>query len=826
MRDSATDGPNCRWCFVFLILLSLAAFAILSYTAVATKSSTYDEPLHAVAGAVQRQQHDFRMDIEDPPLWLYWAEVLNWNRPLPLDLSSRAWREMPSVGRNEWRFAVDTLYHTPDTDGEAYIRRCRPMQIILGVALGCVLAVFTWQIAGPVASLIAVVLFAFDPTFLAHAALVKNDVAITLVILVLVWTLWHIGRQASARATVAVILLSALTLTVKFSGILLVPVVLLLLTIRALMPFEWLGLGRTLTTRQSRLGFSLLLTLAMAIAAYTSVWASYGFRFRASSDGEPIDTQNILLDASFSRTVYDALGTGGQQQVREQAAKNVSDDWSTRLTYVALQHHVLPEAWLNGMLFVNEWARVRPAYLCGQRSTTGWWYYFPLAAVFKSPLATLFAAGILAVAFFAAPIFHARNAKELLKTSGAWTVAALAVPFGVYGLFAASSHLNIGTRHILPLYPFAFMAIAIGLSELIKRRQRLGLVLSLALLAMLVVETIMSWPNYLAFFNAACGGPRGGFQLLADSNLDWGQDLPLLARWQRDHPNNRLYLSYPQTVDPAAYGIRFAALPNNSTFSQPTEVPSGPACVAISSLVLQKVYFRSNIYDELLKVEPAAVLGGSIYIWEENDVVLNMLGMLLMNSNQFPEAAKALERAVRLQPDDAALQSNLGAALARIGRIPEAIEHLRQSVKLNATYDETHNYLGSLLASTGAAQDAITEFERAIELGPNRADFHLNLADVLYENGQPKKAVEHCETALRLQPKFAHACFSLAKALAALNRSQEAIVAARRGIEVAKASGQKGEAEKIEDWLMHHQTDLQRPIPPESQPGSNPSARK
>jgi tetratricopeptide (TPR) repeat protein len=825
MIDSKTDGQNYRWCFVLLIALSLAAFAILSYTAVLTKSSTYDEPMHAVAGAVHRQQHDFRMNIEDPPLWLYWAELPNWSRPLTLDLSTRTWKEMSSTGRNEWQFAVDTLYHTPGTDGEGYIRRCRPMQIILGVAVGCVLAIFTWQVAGPVAALIAAVLFAFEPAFLAHSALIKNDVAITLVTLLLVWTLWHVGRRANAWTIAAAILISALTLTVKFSGVLLIPVVLLLLTIRALMPFEWPVLGHVLTTRRSRLSFSLLLSSMMAIAAYTGVWASYGFRFPASSSGEPIDTKNILVDASFSRIAFDESHSGIQQPTIDQAAKNISDDWSTRLTSIALRYQLLPEAWLNGLLFVNEWAKDRPAYLYGQHSTTGWWYYFPLAVVFKAPLATLLVTATLAVGLFVAPRFYTRHASEFLKTDGAWTIVALAVPVGIYSLFAVMGHLNIGIRHVLPLYPFAFMAIGIGFSGLIQRRPRFGRVLGLIFLVMLIVETFAAWPNYLAFFNAACGGARGGFRLLADSNLDWGQDLLLLARWQHEHPGNRLYLCYPQTVDPAAYGIHFAALPNNSIFSKPTAVPDGSAYVAISATVLQKVYFRASIYDELLKTEPAAVLGGTIYIWEENDVVLNLLGILFMNSNQFSEAAKVLERAVLLQPDDAALHSNLGSALARIGQLPRAIEHMRQAVKIKPDYEDTHNNLGSLLVLTGAADDAIAEFERAIELRPSRADVHINLADILSESGQPGKAIEHYQTALRLQPEFVPAYINLAKTLAALGRSQDAIATARRGIEVARSSGQKVDAEKIEEWLMHYQTELKRNSTADPQSQSAPSAQ-
>jgi tetratricopeptide (TPR) repeat protein len=422
-------------------------------------------------------------------------------------------------------------------------------------------------------------------------------------------------------------------------------------------------------------------------------------------------------------------------------------------------------------------------------------------------------------------MFYVRNAREFLKTDGAWTVVALAVPVAIYGLFAVMSHLNIGIRHILPLYPFAFMAIGIGFSDLIHRRPRLGQVSGLIFLVMLIAEAFSAWPNYLAFFNAACGGPRGGFRLLADSNLDWGQDLPLLARWQREHPGNRLYLSYPQTVDPAAYGIHFAALPNNSIFSKPTAVPDGPAYVAISATVLQNVYFKSSIYDELLKTEPAAVLGGTIYLWEENDVVLNLLGILFMNSSQFSEAAKVLERAVQLQPDDAALHSNLGSALARIGHLPQAIEHMRQAVKLQPEHDDTHNNLGSLLALTGAVNDAVAEFERAIELQPNRADAHINLADVLSEKGELGKAIEHYQTARRLQPQFVPAYASLAKALAVVGRSQDAITTAQRGVEVARSSGQKVDAEKIEEWLIHYQIELKRnsTADPQSQP--TPSAQ-
>src|SRR6476646_7357166 len=170
MNDSAPKRPPSRWLFVGLIALLLGVFAILSYTAAITKSPTFDEPLHAVAGAVHRQVHDYRIDIEDPPLWLCWAQLLNRNRPLKLDLSSTHWTNMTNFGEEEWQFSIDTLYRTPENDADSFIQRCRPMQVALGVFIGCILAVFAWQLGGPIAGLIAVAFFAFDPTLLGHAA--------------------------------------------------------------------------------------------------------------------------------------------------------------------------------------------------------------------------------------------------------------------------------------------------------------------------------------------------------------------------------------------------------------------------------------------------------------------------------------------------------------------------------------------------------------------------------------------------------------------------------------------------------------------------------
>src|SRR5439155_14313412 len=60
-----------------------------------------------------------------------------------------------------------------------------------------------------------------------------------------------------------------------------------------------------------------------------------------------------------------------------------------RAILFADDHKLLPASWLHGLLFTRASILLRRTFLCGQYSITGWWYYFPLAMLFKTPLATL-----------------------------------------------------------------------------------------------------------------------------------------------------------------------------------------------------------------------------------------------------------------------------------------------------------------------------------------------------------------------------------------------------------------------------------------------------
>jgi hypothetical protein len=136
----------------------------------------------------------------------------------------------------------------------------------------------------------------------------------------------------------------------------------------------------------------------------------------------------------------------------------------------------------------------------------------------------------------------------------------------------------------------------------------------LILAAALTAETAAAFPNYIAFFNIPCASHR--LDLLSDSNLDWGQDLPLVARWQAQNPGTTLYLDYFGLCDPAAYGIRYVNVGQGYVFGPKPVLPTAPGVVAISATNLQQAYGEDPMAELFFTSRPLAILGDSIYLFK------------------------------------------------------------------------------------------------------------------------------------------------------------------------------------------------------------------
>jgi tetratricopeptide (TPR) repeat protein len=219
----------------------------------------------------------------------------------------------------------------------------------------------------------------------------------------------------------------------------------------------------------------------------------------------------------------------------------------------------------------------------------------------------------------------------------------------------------------------------------------------------------------------------------------------------------------------------------------------------------------------------------------------NNLGATLASLGRVPEAMGQYEQALRINPDSATAHNDLGSALTGQGRLPEAIAHYEQALRLKPNYPEAHNNLGAALMREGRLQEAISHYEQALRLRPAYPEAHYYLANALIRLGKVQEAIGHYEETLRLQPDFAdaynnlawllathapaqggnaarsvtlaqRACEltdnrragyldTLAAAYAAAGRFSEAVAAAQKAIELARAAGQPKSVEAFEARL-------------------------
>ena len=123
--------------------------------------------------------------------------------------------------------------------------------------------------------------------------------------------------------------------------------------------------------------------------------------------------------------------------------------------------------------------------------------------------------------------------------------------------------------------------------------------------------------HHLSFMNELGGGPLRGYENLADSNFDWGQDLGTLARWlEANHVREPINLCYFGTADPRYYGIRHRNLLGGYVFEADRELDALPGLLAMSASNLEGVIYTAQTrarWAEFLTSRRAELVGRAGY---------------------------------------------------------------------------------------------------------------------------------------------------------------------------------------------------------------------
>lgn len=484
---------------------------------------TVDEFVHLPVGLYMARTGDFRPDPINPPL----------SRMLP----AIAWAIDPSVptptfNPNPWGMGLAFMDANASTYQAIFVRS-RGVVIAISALLGWLLAHWAGCLYGPAASLVALLLFAFSPSFLAHGHLVTVDVAGSLGFALALFALWRLVAAPAAWRSVTAGGTLGLAILLKLSSLILAPIFASVLIAR------WLRAasnGRPDAARWLR-----WLLMITAVSTLT-IDAGYGF-----------DGVLRRLDALDLRPAGKLVALG-------RAAP-----W-LRLP--------LPEPFLRGidLTMTGDDPATAQYYLAGKFSRTGWWYYHLVAFVVKTPLPMV-----------------------LLSTAAVlgWPLRRRSLPgegfvmLGIVTIFAANALLNpldFGVRHVLPAEALLCVAVSPLLARPLQAwlrgtrgmREHVDAIAAVAAMVWIVSGTARLAPRYLEYFNEAAGGPENGHRWLIDSNLDWGQDLLRLSDFMRERGLASVPLAYFGTVHPLVYGIRFTPL---------TPDTHGPAVISATTLM-------------------------------------------------------------------------------------------------------------------------------------------------------------------------------------------------------------------------------------------------
>ena len=571
--------PARRLPHVALLAGGLAVYVALAVSSMLTTSAVYDETAHLPAGYTYLTLRDFRMNPEHPPLVKELAAL----PLLLLDVHTVGASPSWALGQ-QWEFGHEFLYRWNDAD--RLLRWGRLPVVALGCGLGAAVLLWTRRRFGLVAGAVAFFLCVLSPDVLAHGQVVTTDLAAALFVFLSVIAFHSVTERVTASRILLAGLATGAGLASKFSALVLAPILIALavmvaLSSRPLPVARYRAAPRDVTGTVSRLAVLALVLLAITAIALAVVWATYAFQPRLGNEPEAA--------ASFDWSRLERPGAAGA---------------ALRAVHAT---GILPDPYVYGLATVLRDTQGRPAFLFGHISDHSRWYYFPATFALKTPLAL--------VALLALPLFARSDEDERRARARRF----LWLPILLYVGATLAGRMNIGHRHLLPIYPFLFVAAGAAAARAIETSRRWrGAVIALAL--WYAGSVLSVHPHYLGYFNEVAGGPSQGWRYLVDSNVDWGQDLKALKGWTEAHGVKHLKLSYFGSADPAYYRIPCEMLPSKMHPDPDLitrEIDPGEI-VAVSVTNLQGVYFEGadrRLMNRLRALTPIDRVGYSIFIF-------------------------------------------------------------------------------------------------------------------------------------------------------------------------------------------------------------------
>ncbi len=567
--------------------LLLAAQGLLIATSLSRNAVTLDESRHLPVGLRYWDTGEFWAYHHNPPL-----TRLVFALPLVLADTSRVRSEVEYVPHDRSRYIVIAedfrLLHRADYVQVFALARWMG----IGFALLGGWVVFAWarDLFADAGGLFALALWTFCPFVLAHGGLVTPDVGAASLCVAGTYAFWRYLRAPTLGRVFGSAVLLGLAEAAKFSAVVLPPVWLLLACVR---------FGRRehvwgVRPRLAALSGHAVLLIVVSLCTLNSIYLWEG-------TGKPLG-DFPLRGLSLTRE------SRGADDDEPRRVNRFRDTWLRTAPVPLPEHYLLgfdDQLWDMEQQGFTKYLRgeLRPP------DEPGWWYYYLYGLLVKWPLGTL---ALLAMSAVLA--CWSRYRVDLVTE-----LALLLSPLVIIVSLSTKSALNSHVRYVLLALPFLLILAA---RVILWCRAGRGWRASLPplLLTANIVSVIGVHPHYIAYFNEAVAGPRGGIRHPADSNLDWGQGLLALKEWLDEHaPGEAIRLAYFGGTEPRDVGIDYELLDPRDP---------RPGLHAISATLLAGVpnqvhdgrggytRFGDDVFRAYRNLRPIATPGYSIHVFD------------------------------------------------------------------------------------------------------------------------------------------------------------------------------------------------------------------
>jgi len=599
--------------YKLVVIVIMLFFITVSLLNAKNDSATFDEVAHIPASYSYITQKDMRLNPEHPPLLKDLIGLPLVFLDLKFDITQNFWtgegyKRIWDDG--QWAAGKHLLYEA-DNNPDQIIFWARVPIIILSVFLGLFLFMWGKEIAGIMGGLFILVLYAFDPNILGHNHYVTTDIGIAAFLTFAFYYFIKFIKDPSWKNVALGGFFLGLVNCVKFSSLMAYPILgLVLLVYPLIKKLSHDETGVEQKTVRTKIFFQYLLKGIAAFAiSMVVVWVVYFI----NTYNMPQEIINRQINFSFPLTDPNPLS-----QVTNNALSTINNSSPIMKPFA--------EYLLGVTMVFKRVAGGNGAYFLNDVTSKASTIYFPFVFIVKETIPFL-ALIVFSLVITADQIIKSakksikerafgKNLKRFMQT-GVMQYTLFGF-IALYSFLSITGNLNIGLRHLFPIMPLAYLLVTKKVFDFLRNKHHLTkhqMHISLSVLILWIIAIpLLTYPNYVSYFNESVGGSKNGYKYVTDSNVDWGQDLKRLEIYLKENPQiEKINVDYFGGGNPQYYlGNQYV-----SWWDSKRPVESGWYAISVNSL-------QVSIYDKVNKT------AATNYEWTSKAKMVDMIGNSIM----------------------------------------------------------------------------------------------------------------------------------------------------------------------------------------------------